>query len=105
MCTVGIGLLVSTLTKSQVIAVLLAIILTLMPSFLFSGFLFPIASMPDIFRYYTYLFPARYFNDIARGIVLKGIGLDHLGFSAALLLVYAVAVLTFAAMRFSKKIG
>ncbi|HSE89316.1 MAG TPA: ABC transporter permease [Candidatus Binatia bacterium] len=104
-CTVGIGLLVSTLTKSQVVAVLLAIILTLMPSFLFSGFLFPIASMPEVFRYYTYLFPARYFNEIARGIVLKGIGLYHLWFSAALLVVYAAAVLTCAAMRFSKKIG
>jgi ABC-2 type transport system permease protein len=104
-CTVGIGLLVSTLTKSQVAAVLLAIVLTLMPSFLFSGFLFPIASMPDVFQYYTYLFPARYFNEIARGIVLKGIGLDQLWFSAALLLIYAVAVLTFATMRFSKKIG
>jgi ABC-2 type transport system permease protein len=104
-CTVGIGLLVSTLTKSQVVAVLLAIILTLMPSFLFSGFLFPIASMPEFFRYYTYLFPARYFNEIARGIVLRGIGLYHLWYSAALLLVYAAALLTCATMRFSKKIG
>jgi drug efflux transport system permease protein len=104
-CTVGIGLLVSTLTKSQVVAVLLAIILTLMPSFLFSGFLFPIASMPELFRYYTYLFPARYFNEIARGIVLKGIGLYHLWYSAALLVVYAAALLTCATMRFSKKIG
>jgi ABC-2 type transport system permease protein len=104
-CTVGIGLLVSTLTKSQVVAVLLAIILTLMPAFLFSGFLFPIATMPDMFRYYTYLFPARYFNEIARGIVLKGVGLYHLWFSAALLLVYAAAVLTCAIMRFNKKIG
>ena len=104
-CTVGIGLLVSTITKSQVVAVLLAIILTLMPSFLFSGFLFPIAAMPDVFRYYTYLFPARYFNEIARGIVLKGIGLNHLSVNAALLLVYAATVLTCATARFSKKIG
>jgi len=103
-CTVGIGLLVSTLTQSQVVAVLLAIILTLMPSFLFSGFLFPIASMPELFQYYTYLFPARYFNEIARSIVLKGTGLYHLWFSAAWLLVYAAAVLTIATVRFGKKI-
>lgn len=105
LCTVGIGLVVSTLTHSQVVAVLLAIVLTLMPSFLFSGFLFPIASMPDPFRYYTYLFPARYFNDIARGIVLKGIGIEHLWIHGAWLLFYALAVLMIATMRFSKRIG
>ncbi len=104
-CTVGIGLLVSTITRSQVVAILLAIVLTLMPSFLFSGFLFPIASMPAFFRLYTYLFPARYFNDIARGITLKGIGLQDLWFNALLLVFYALAVLAFASFRFKKKIG
>lgn len=103
-CTVGIGLLVSTLTNSQVVAVLLAIILTFMPSFLFSGFLFPIATMPDLFRYYTYLFPARYFNEIARSIVLKGSGLIQLWLGAVLLVAYAAVILTCATMRFSKKI-
>ena len=103
-CTVGIGLLVSTLTKSQVVSVLLAVILTLMPSFLFSGFLFPIATMPEFFQYYTYLFPARYFNEIARGIVLKGLGFEYLWLNAVLLLLYAAAVLTFASLRFRKKI-
>ncbi|HSD52300.1 MAG TPA: ABC transporter permease, partial [Candidatus Methylomirabilis sp.] len=104
-CTVGIGLLVSTLTQSQVVAVLLAIVLTLMPSFLFSGFLFPIAGMPPFFRYYTYLFPARYFNDIARGIALRGVGLGDLWFNSLLLLLYASAMLALASLRFKKKIG
>jgi ABC-2 type transport system permease protein len=104
-CTVGIGLLVSTITKSQVVALLLTIVLTLMPSFLFSGFLFAIASMPPFFQYYTYLFPARYFNDIARGISLKGIGFESVWFNAVLLLVYAFVVLLAASLRFKKKIG
>lgn len=104
-CTVGIGLLVSALTQSQVVAVLLAIVLTLMPSFLFSGFLFPIAGMPPFFRYYTYLFPARYFNDIARGIALRGVGLGDLWFNSLLLFLYASAVLALASLRFKKKIG
>ncbi|MGE5849180.1 MAG: ABC transporter permease [Candidatus Methylomirabilota bacterium] len=104
-CTVGIGLLVSTLTQSQVVAVLLAIVLTLMPSFLFSGFLFPIAGMPPFFRYYTYLFPARYFNDIARGIPLRGVGLGDLWLNSLLLLLYASAMLALASLRFKKKIG
>lgn len=104
-CTVGIGILVSTITKSQVVAVLLAIVLTLMPAMLFSGFLWPIASMPAFFQYYTYLFPARYFNEIARGITLKGIGLTYLWFNAILLLLYALAVLAFASLGFKKKMG
>lgn len=103
-CTVGIGVLVSTLTRSQVVALLLAIILTLMPSFLFSGFLFPIASMPAFFQAYTYLFPARYFNAIARGIVLKGVGFPHLLFDTVLLLLYTLAIFAFASARFRKKI-
>lgn len=104
-CTVGIGLLVSTVTRSQVVAVLLAIVLTLMPAFLFSGFLFPIPSMPAFFRAYTYLFPARYFNEIARGITLKGIGLGELWLNTLLLILYALAVLALASLRFQKKIG
>lgn len=104
-CTVGIGLLVSTLTRSQVVAVLLAIVLTLMPSFLFSGFLFPVASMPKFFQWYTHLFPAMHFMEIARGIALKGIGPGYLWFNSLLLLLYAATVLALAASRFKKKIG
>lgn len=103
LCTVGIGLLVSTLTRSQVVAILLSLVLTLMPSFLFSGFLFPIESMPAVVRGYTYFFPARYFMDIARGISLKGLGLDRLWPQAAILLVYGATVLVVASVIFSRK--
>ena len=104
-CTVAIGLAVSTVTRSQVVAILLSIVLTLMPSFLFSGFLFSIESMPGVFRGYTYLFPARYFMTIARGIVLKGAGLDQLWTPAATLVLYGVALLTLASLRFGRRIG
>jgi len=53
---------------------LLSLVVTLMPSFLFSGFLFPIATMPYMLQLYTYFFPARYFNDISRDLFLKGVG-------------------------------
>ncbi|MBI5627365.1 MAG: ABC transporter permease, partial [Candidatus Rokubacteria bacterium] len=105
LATVGIGLLISTRTRSQVVAILLSIVLTLMPSFLFSGFLFPIETMPPFFQWYTHLFPARHFMEIARGISLKGIGLDRLWPSAALLLAYAAGVLTLASLRFRRMIG
>jgi ABC-2 type transport system permease protein len=103
--TVGIGLVVSTWTRSQVVALLLAIVLTLMPALLFSGFLFPIAGMPPVFQVYTYLFPARYFMEVSRGIVLKGLGIADLWHHAVLLLVYTLGLFGLAALRFRKKIG
>jgi ABC-2 type transport system permease protein len=105
LATVGIGLVVSTWTRSQVVALLLAIVLTFMPAFLFSGFLFAIASMPTAFQWYTYLFPARYFMAIARGIMLKGRGLADLWPQAALLLGYSCGLFWLASLRFRKKIG
>jgi ABC-2 type transport system permease protein len=105
LCTVGIGLLISTVTRSQVVAILLSIVLTLMPAFLFSGFIAAIASMPKFFQWYTYLFPARYFMEISRGISLKGVGLERLWPEAVILLIYAAALLALASLRFHKKIG
>ncbi len=84
---------------------LLALILTLMPSFLFSGFLFPIFTMPYVLQLYTRLFPAQYFVDLSRGVVLKGAGLPDLWISAALLLAYTAAIFVLAVWRFRKKVA
>jgi ABC-2 type transport system permease protein len=84
---------------------LLALIVTLMPSFLFSGFLFPIFTMPYVLQLYTYVFPARYFVQLSRGIVLKGSGPEELWFNVALLLLYTLVVFWLAAWRFRKKVA
>lgn len=104
-CTVGIGLLVSTVTKSQLVAMLLALIVTLMPSFLFSGFLFPIFTMPYVLQLYTRLFPVQYFVDFSRGVVLKGAGLPELWPSVLLLFAYTAIIFALAAWRFRKKVA
>lgn len=104
-CTVGIGLLVSTVTRSQLTAMLLALIVTLMPSFLFSGLLFPIFTMPYLLQLYTAVFPGRYFVDISRGAALKGVGLETLWLEVAVLAVYTVAVFFLAAWRLKKKVA
>ncbi|HEX7972548.1 MAG TPA: ABC transporter permease [Thiobacillus sp.] len=104
-CTVGLGLLISTITRSQMVAMLLALLLTLMPSFLFSGFLFPIFTMPWALQFYTYLFPARYFVEITRGIVMKGVGLALLWPQFLILLAYTAAVFAAATARFRKKVA
>ena len=104
-CTVGLGLLISTLTRSQLVAMLVALVFTLMPSFLFSGFLFPIFTMPEMMQGYTYLFPARYFIEISRGIAMKGVGLELLWPQFLLLVLYTAVVFAAATLRFRKKVA
>lgn len=104
-CTVGIGLLVSTITRSQLVAMLLSLIITLMPSFLFSGFLFPIFTMPYVLQLYTRIFPAVYFVELSRGIALKGADVHELWPNVVLLLVYTLGVFLLATWRFKKKVA
>ena len=105
LCTVGLGLLISTIVRRQVTAMLLALMLTLMPSMLFSGFLFPIFTMPYIFQLYTFAFPARYFVEVSRGIVLKGSGFGELWPNIMLLVVYTAIVFVIAVARLRKKVA
>lgn len=105
LCTVGIGLLISTLTRSQVTAGLLAIVLTIMPSMLFSGFIFPVHTMPTPMQAYANIFPARYFIDISRAIALKGEGFSSVAPAMAFMAVYATVLILFSALRFKKRIG
>ncbi len=103
--TVAIGLLVSTITNSQVAAMLLTLVLTFMPSFLFSGFMFPIFTMPKILQFYSLFFPARYFNDITTNVFLKGVGLEYMWLNMLILTGYTLVIVIFVAVRFKKKIG
>jgi len=74
-------LLVSTLVDSQALAFLIGLLLSLLPTFVLSGFIFPIASMPLPIQYITVIVPARYFLVALRGIVLKGVGFGALAAS------------------------
>lgn len=104
-CTVGLGLLISSVTRSQLVAMLLALMATLMPSFLFSGFLFPIFAMPEMLQMYTYMFPARYFIEISRGIMMKGVGLEILWPQFLMLLAYTAIVFFATTLLFRKKVA
>ncbi len=102
---VAIGLLVSTITSSQLAAMLLALVLTFMPAFLFSGFMFPIFTMPRLMQFYSYFFPARYFTEITYGVYLKGVGLEVWLGQLIILVVYTAALVALASVRFKKKVG
>ena len=100
----GIGILVSALVDDMSTAMLLAMLLSLMPSVFFSGFVFPIRNMPLPLQLITYLVPARYFLRIVRGIYLKGIGIEILWVEVLFLVAFAMLVFGFAATRFKKKL-
>lgn len=103
--TVGIGLLVSTIARTQVAAMLLSVILTIMPSMLFSGFIFPVHSMPGAMQAYANSFPTRYFIDISRAITLKGQGIATVGPAMGFLAAYSIGIIILSALLFKKRIG
>ncbi|HDT12720.1 MAG TPA: ABC transporter permease [Candidatus Aminicenantes bacterium] len=73
-CGLGQGLLVSAISRTQQVAFLVSVIMTILPTFILSGFVFPIRNMPDVIQLVTYLIPARYFLVALRAIILKGAG-------------------------------
>jgi len=100
----GIGLLVSVIAETQQAAMTAALMTTLLPSVLLSGFIFPISSMPAPIQWVTYLIPARHFLVILRAIFLKGSGLALLWPPAVVLLIYGMAMLGLSALRFRKRL-
>jgi ABC-2 type transport system permease protein len=100
----GIGLFISTVSKTQQQAMMASVFAIMMPMIYLSGFAFPIENMPKVVQYITYLIPLRYFITILRGIVLKGIGFSALWIETLVLFGMGVSILIFSAMRFSKKI-
>jgi ABC-2 type transport system permease protein len=68
----SLGLMISTIVRTQQVAMMLALVSTLLPTVMLSGFIFPIKSMPEILQYISYLVPAKYYLIIIRGIMLKG---------------------------------
>lgn len=100
----SLGILVSTITRSQLMASQLAALLTLLPSVLLSGFVFEILSMPAPVQMLTYFIPARYFIDVLRGIYLKGVGLEILVDETLLLVLFSGMMVVLAMWKFHKKL-
>ena len=99
----GTGLLISTISDTQQIAFQLALLVSLLPTIMLSGFIFPISSMPRVLQLVTYVVPARYFLIALRGIVLKGSSLDTLWIPLAALVIYAAAMLSLASVRLARE--
>jgi ABC-2 type transport system permease protein len=98
----GTGLLISTVATSQQVAFQMALLISLLPTLLLSGFIFPISSMPTALQIITNVVPARYFLIALRGIVLKGSPLAHLYGPLIALALYASAMLALSSLRLAK---
>ena len=99
--TLGAGLLISTVSKTQQQANM-ATFLLFQPFMMLSGFTFPISSMPQAVQWFTLINPMRYFLEIVRGIFLKGSGIDTLWPNLVALGVFGVLILWFSVTRFHK---
>jgi len=103
-CTTGIGLLVSLFAKTQISAMMITVVVTIVPAVLYSGLLVPIASMDAASKFEAHLFPAMYYTDIAQGSFLKGIGMEQLWTRVAALLLYTVILWVISYNLFHKRV-
>jgi ABC-2 type transport system permease protein len=102
--TLGIGLFISTVSKTQQQAMMIAIFAVMMPMIFLSGFAFPVENMPVAIQYISHIIPLKYFNIIIRGVILKGLGFADLWINALILLLMGAAILFFSAMRFKSRL-
>lgn len=98
----SIGFLVSVVASNQFFATQLALLGTVLPTFLLSGFVFPIANMPTALQYFTYIIPARHYVTILRAIYLKGVGWGAIFAPTVALVVFAVLITTLVGHKLGK---
>lgn len=102
--TLGLGLFISTISKTQQQAMMVTVFGVMMPMIYLSGFAFPVENMPEIIQYVTYIIPLRYFITIIRGVILKGIGFPELWRETLILMSMGAAILYFSSKRFHKRL-
>jgi ABC-2 type transport system permease protein len=102
--TLGLGLFVSTISKTQQQAMMIAIFGVMMPMIYLSGFTFPLENMPVIIQDIGYAIPLKYFINIIRGVVLKGNGFAEHWMDLLALLFMGTSILVFSSLRFRKRL-
>jgi ABC-2 type transport system permease protein len=100
----ALGILISARTSSQRVAMMTAMLATMLPTQILSGFVFPLESMPLPLQWISNLVPAKWFVLIARGIMLKGIGIEYLWKETLVLAVMALVLMTAASRSFSARL-
>jgi len=101
----GIGLTVSVITKSQLVSVQVALLVTMLPTTLLSGFMFPISNMPWVLRVIASVLPGRYYITALRGVFLKGNGIGVLAPDLLALAAFSVFVLAVGVVKFQRRLS
>jgi ABC-2 type transport system permease protein len=101
--SLGIGLFISTVAKTQQEAMMLSYF-TLLPTVFLSGFFFPLAAMPPVLQWISHIIPLRYYLTIIRSVLLKGVGASALTGEIIALAIFAVVLMGGAALRFRKRL-
>jgi len=102
--TLGIGLFVSTISRTQQQAMMTAVFFIMMPMMYISGFVFPVENMPKPLQVLSLAIPMRYYLTIIRSIILKGVGLKTLWPEACIMLGMGITILSASVLRFRKKL-
>ena len=102
-CSLALGLLISTIADTQQVAFMASILTTMLPALILSGFVFPIRNMPLIIQGLTYIFPIRFYLSAIRGIILKGTGLTENWENILILLFFTVLLITVSSIRLKKE--
>jgi ABC-2 type transport system permease protein len=101
----GQGLLISIVTKNQMVATQAAALSSMLPSMLLSGFIFPIGNMPTVLQGLTYIIPARYYIACLRGVLLRGNGAGVLAPELLTLTAFAAVMLALSVGRFRRRLA
>ena len=101
--TLGIGLFASTVANTQQEA-MLTVFMTILPSIFISGFIYPLAAMPVVLQWISYLIPLRYFLTIIRALMVKGVGIESILPDVIAMSIFGVLIMGAAALRFKKRL-
>ncbi len=100
----SLGLLISTVANTQLVALLTSAMMLLMPSILLSGMMFPVESMPDILQYISAIMPPRYYISAMRKLMIMGVGIDKVMHELMVLSLMAVVLLSAALLKFRSRL-
>lgn len=100
----SLGLLISTVAKTQLVALLASAMMLIMPCVLLSGMMFPVESMPEILQYVTSILPPRYYIAAIRKLMIMGVGIDKVAHEVLVLCIMAFVLLSAALLKFNKRL-
>ena len=100
----SLGILVSTIAETQLVALLISAMLLMMPIIMLSGMMFPIESMPKILQYISAIVPTRYYISAMRKLMIMGTGIEEIYFEVSILISMLIALMSLALAKFNKRL-